>query len=272
MITLWCSVFVLLAVLYICLRPGLRRARLYIDQISTCGYLAPPPTPGGLRALMRTARVLAFIQVGPLKVIGRENFDLPDGPMIVTPNHAHSADTAVLPLVLQRPARYMAAQGVFRFAWGLGGLLVGPMGAFSADVDRGKGGPAREAAVRVLTTGQTLGMFPEGWAYLDGRMGPMKKGAVRIAKEAARQLGKTTYLVPVFIRYGRYPGSWILKFSPPVQYLIVFTNWWWFRRGATIVVGKPIPSTALPEDDGEATELLRQHIVALDPSGRNGEP
>ena len=244
---LWCisGALLLLVPMTLWLYPLLRRAREYSNSVATCGFLAPPPTPRGLRWLMRTARVLVFIQVGRLKVIGRENLDLADGPMIVTPNHAHSADVAVLPLVLQRSARYMAAQGVFKFGWGLGGLLVGPMGAFCADLDRGKGGPAREAAVKVLTSGQILGMFPEGWAYLDGKMGPMKKGSVRISREAARILGKTTYQVPVFIRYGRYPGSWIRKLSPPLEYLFVLLNSWYYRRGATIVVGKPIPSTAL---------------------------
>jgi 1-acyl-sn-glycerol-3-phosphate acyltransferase len=253
-------------------RPHWRRARAYIKDVSTCGFLAPPPTARGLRALLRTSRVLTFIQVGRIKFIGRENLDNVGGPMNVVANHPHYIDPAVMALALNRPARYMAAGGVFRFAWGLGGLLAGPMGAFCVDLDQGKGGPAKDAAVRVMTTGQTLGMFPEGWAWLDGIMGHMKTGAVRITQEAAQILGKRTYLVPMFIRYGRYPGSWIRKLPPPIEYAFVFVNFWYYRRGATVVIGKPIAIDSLPQDDHEATEILRQRIVALDPTGKQGRP
>jgi 1-acyl-sn-glycerol-3-phosphate acyltransferase len=271
----WCIIIAALTVavgLSVWLRPRLRRARAYIKNVCTCGYLAPPPTARGLRWLKRTAGVLTFIQVGRIKYIGRENLDLAPGPMIVTPNHPHWADPGVLALALDRPARYMAAGGVFKFAWGLGGLVAGPMGAFCVDLDAGKGGPAREAAVKVLTSGQTLGMFPEGWAYLDGVMGRLKKGAVHIAQEASEILQQKTYIVPTFIRYGKYPGSWIRKLPPQLEYLFVFINFWLYRRGATVVIGKPIAVTDFPANDDEATEFLRQQIVALDPAGKDGRP
>ncbi len=243
--------------------PPLRRAFAYSKLASTCGYLPDPPTPGAVRFLRRFARFVCFIQVGRSEVVGRENLDH-QGPVLVAPNHPHYADPGVMVLVLNCPARYMAARGVFRFGFGAGALLAGPCGAFCADLTPGKGGPAREAAVRVLASGQKLVMFPEGWAYLDGQLGPFKKGAVRIAREAASQLGKPVSIVPVHLRYGRYPGSWIKKLTPPLEYLFVFLNSWYYRRGVTVVIGQPISSNDLPADDSEATELLKQRIVALD--------
>lgn len=248
------------------LAPGFRRLRAYIDELSTCGCLPPPPSPRAVRFLYNFARVVTWIQVGKVKTIGLENLNLP-GPKMVTPNHPHYVDPGVIVLLLNRqPARYMAARGVFRFGFGLGSLIAAPTGAFPVDLTPGKGGPAREAGVRVLTSGQTLVMFPEGWAYLDGSLGPFKKGAVRIARQAARQLKDTVHIVPVYLRYGRYPGSWIKKLSPPLEYLFVFLMSWYYRRGVTAVIGKPISSSDLPADDAAATELLKQRIVALDPA------
>lgn len=247
------------------IRPLWLRARAYIANVSTCGYLPPPPTERAVRFLMRLSRFLTWVQCGKVRIIGRENLDSHQ-PMIVAPNHPHYIDPAVIAMALDRPARYMAARGVMRFGFGLGSLMAGPCGAFAADLTPGKGGGARLAGVRVITGGETLVMFPEGWAYLDGSLGPFKKGAVRIARESARILGKDTYIVPVFLRYGRYPGAWIKKLSPPVEYLFVFLSSWYYRRGVTAVIGKPIAASSLPGDDAAATEYLQQRIVALDPA------
>lgn len=246
--------------------PVRERARQYIRKVQTCGYLDAPPTPRAVRRLRRIANVLAFIQVGKIKIVGRENLDKVPGPYIVTPNHPHWVDTAALPILMNGPARYMAAQGVFTFLGGLGGLLVGPMGAFCADLTKGRGGPAKDAAVKVLTSGQRLVMFPEGWAYLDGKLGEFKKGAIRIAREASAQLKKPTYIVPVNLRYGKYPGSWITRLPPPVEYFLVFALFLFFRRGLTMVVGEPVAIDQFPADDAEATEHLKQLVVALDPA------
>ncbi len=243
----------------------LKLAGEYAALVEQCGYLPPSPTPRGVRLLQRLSKILVFIQVGKVKVLGAENLDKVDGATVVTPNHPHWADTVVMPIVVNRKARYMAAQGVFQFGGGLGGLLVGPLGAFSADLTPGKGGPARNAAIKVLVNGELLVMFPEGWAYLDGTIGEFKKGAVRIVKEAATLLGQTSYLLPTFIRYGKYPGSWIRKLPPAWEYLLIFLLFPVYRRGCTVVIGEPIPSTDLPEDDWAATEYLRERVLALDP-------
>lgn len=254
-------------------RHWFRQAREYMKKCRTCGYLPPPPTPFAVWLMQKICRIVVFAHVGKMIIKGQENLDKVKGqPVIATPNHLHWADVAVLPLVINGPARYMAAQGVMEFAHGVGGLIVCPFGAFAANLEKGKGGPAREAAIEVLVSGQTLGMFPEGWAYLDGRMGPLKKGAVRICKEAARRLGKEAFIVPMFFRYGTYPGSWIRKLPPWLEYVWMIVRKWNYRRGVTVIIGEPISASSLPDNDDEATELLRNRIVALDPAGKNGEP
>jgi 1-acyl-sn-glycerol-3-phosphate acyltransferase len=267
-----CLLFVLIAALGWWLLPSCRRARKYMKDVSQCGFLAPPPTVRATRLLVRVCKVLLFIQVGRMKVIGEENLENLPGPCIVTPNHPHSADVIVMPLVYKRPARYMAAQGVMTAFGGFGALIAGPMGGFCVDITPGNGGPAHDASVKIVTNNELLNMFPEGHTHLEGRMGVMKKGAIRIGKEAAAKLGKEVYLIPSFLRYGRYPGPWINKITPPWDYAFLMAFAWYFRSGVTVTIGKPIPVSELPEDLDEAIEFLRKKIVELDPLGRNGEP
>jgi 1-acyl-sn-glycerol-3-phosphate acyltransferase len=278
MLSIWTILLILAALLSAgwfwikCVVPAYRRAREYSLKVSTCGYLADPPSPGWVRFLQRFAACVTAMQAGPIKVVGAENLpaqvpgDLDkQEPFMVCPNHPHYVDPGVMVRVLNRPVRFMAAQGVFTCGHGFGALLAGPCGAFAVDLTPGKGTPARDAAVKVLTTHQVLCMFPEGWAYLDGQMGRLHKGAVWIAKKAADELGKPVSIIPVFLRYGCYPGSWIKKLPPPIQYYWMYVNKWYYRRGVTVVIGKPISSSELPTDDAEGTELLRQRIVGLDP-------
>jgi 1-acyl-sn-glycerol-3-phosphate acyltransferase len=235
----------------------------YVCQLETCGFLPDTPTRKDVKRLQKIARAIAFIQVGRIKIKGRKNLKV-RGPHMVISNHPHYADVvSILPIVMNGPARYMLARGVFTSLFGLGGFLAGAFGAFAVDIEKGKGGPAREVAVQVLTSGQRLVMFPEGWAWLDGEMREFHRGASMIAKEAAATLGRKTYIVPVHLRYGRYPGQWITKLPAGLQYLLVFLMFWRYRRGVTVTVGKPIPSTKLPRDDVEATEFLRQSVLNL---------
>src|SRR6202040_197590 len=93
--------------------------------------------------------------------------------------------------------------------------------AFCADLRPGKGARAATAGVRVLTSGQTLVMFPEGWAHLDGITRRFKRGAVHIARAAAAQLGHAVPIVPVYLRHGVHPGPWINRLNPRLQFLLV---------------------------------------------------
>jgi hypothetical protein len=70
------------------------------------------------------------------------------------------------------------------------------------------------------------------------------------------------------IRYGRSPGSWIRKWNEPSQYFWTLLNWWYYRRGATDVIGKPISSADLPEGDTEAADFLAASVARLDPIGQ----
>lgn len=245
-------------------KPWWQRKQPYIGQFTACGALPPPPTPDDLRRFKRILRKIIYVQVGAVRFEGLHHLQTP-GPKLITPNHGSSADVAIA-LAIDEPMRAMAARAVFTFANGLGALLFGPAGAFPVDLTPGAGGPALTSAVEVLVSGQSVLMFPEGWAYMDGRVGKFKKGAVRIARQASEKRGEPVHIVPVYMRYGRYPGKWILKFPPPVQYLLAFLLFFLYRRGLTVVFGEPLSSSSLPTDDCAATAVLRAAVLAADPA------
>lgn len=212
------------------------------------------------------SRIFKWWQVGKVTVYGWENMDGLDGPKMYCANHGSHADPPLAALLTRSKARFIATDMIFKFCRGLGSLVFAPMGVFCCTLDKGKGRPARDACIKVLANGEDLVLFPEGISWADGMVREFKKGAVYITKAAAEQLGKTIYIVPYYIRYNRYGGAWMLKYPWVYQYFWIFLHAWYFRRGATIVVGKPIRSDELPEDDTVGTQMLKNHIMVLDPA------
>jgi len=223
-----------------------------------------PPAPKGYLLKVRAVllRLLCWIFVGEIKVDGKENLDQMAGEssLIIAPNHTHIADGFVMPLLLERlNTRFMAAPTLMNSFGGLFGLIFGFFGAFVA---------SRKAGIEVLNSGQALLIFPEGWAYLDGKMGPFKPGVVRITREFAGETGKRAYVIPVFMRFGRYPGSWIRKLPILMQLILMTALSPFYRSGVHVVIGKPIEGSELDREIGLplALESLRKAILALDPA------
>ncbi len=241
------------------LHPRWLRLKKHLKDLRTPGFIPAPPTVEGRRRQLRLSSLLTWVFVGKVKILGLENLSkLPTGCSYqITPNHSHFADIFVLPMLVHGcNPRYMAAPQVMGGLCGLLGLLLAPLGAFAA---------SRKAAAEILCSGQCMVIFPEGWTYLDGNMGRCRKGAVQLCRLAAKAQQQPSYLLPIYVRYGRYPGSWITKLPIRLQYAILFLGFVGFRSGATIKIGAPIASSALPSDDTEASQLLRQEILILKP-------
>jgi 1-acyl-sn-glycerol-3-phosphate acyltransferase len=134
---------------------------------------------------------------------------------------------------------------------------------FCADLTAGKGIPALKAAVKILLSGEMLLLFPEGWTNMDGMVGPFKRGVVSIARMTEAKGGRPVSIIPVYMRYGKYPGAWIRRFPMPVQCLIMLFGLISFRRGVRVVVGAPLLSSELSRDPTQATEHLRDAVLML---------
>lgn len=265
---IWMGVFIGVIMAVIFLWRGFmarwRAVRNKIRLVCTCGHVPDPPTDAADRVMRIVARCLVWIQVGRVQVSGIENLAC-SSPKLIAPTHGHYIDPFVMALLLPERARCMAARGLLEFGGGLGALMFSQWGVFCTDLRTGKGARALVAGVRILVSGQTLVMFPEGWAHLDGAVGPFRRGAVSIARMTAARVGRPVSIVPVHLRYGAYPGAWIKKFPPAFQCLIVLLGFIFFRRGVHVIVGEPLLSSQLPEHPTSATEELRCAILALNP-------
>ena len=138
--------------------------------------------------------VCKYILIGPwLRLLFRPQVEglehLPsDGAAILASNHLSFSDSVFLPLVCKRRITFLAKSDYFTTP-GFKGLLTRLFmsAAGQVAVDR-SGGRASEAALRtglrVLGTGELLGIYPEGTRSPDGRLYRGKTGVARMALEA----------------------------------------------------------------------------------------
>jgi 1-acyl-sn-glycerol-3-phosphate acyltransferase len=111
-----------------------------------------------------------------------------EGPAILASNHLSFSDHFFAPLPLPRKVVFLAKSEYFT-GRGLKGLLSRAFfsGVGQIPVDR-SGGEASERALRtglrVLASGQLLGIYPEGTRTPDGRLFRGKTGVARLALEA----------------------------------------------------------------------------------------
>lgn len=237
------------------------------------GYV-PPASPllGRLTFRLLTG-LIRFLFIGPLKVIGRRNAAY-KGRLIIAPNHTFPLDFAVVSGAVGRHFRYMTA--IEELA-GIRGLIGAWTGAYAVDRKSG-GAAAAQASVDILIgdgdTSRVL-LFPQGKLIPDGLLRPeeFKTGAVRIAKQVSKDTGgQPVAILPVGIDYKRNPKdvTWLhtllsrLGFKAFRKFNKVTTY------SATVVIGEPIPVNSLPDDVGQATEILRARIQeVLDEARKN---
>ncbi len=100
------------------------------------------------------------------------------GPAIIIANHSSYADPFVLGAASPRPIHFIVLQRMFDlmvlrwFYWGMGTIPVRIEGQDSRGIKR---------ALRVLSRGGVLGIFPEGTRSPDGSVGEARPGAAMIA-------------------------------------------------------------------------------------------
>lgn len=138
--------------------------------------------------------VLKYIVLGPLlrilyrpKVNGLEHIPA-DGPVILAINHNSFMDSIFLPLMVKRPVTFLAKDEYFTTP-GFKGFWMRTFfkGVGQVPIDR-SGGNASESAlntgVRVLDSGNVLGIYPEGTRSPDGKLYRGHTGVARMALAA----------------------------------------------------------------------------------------
>jgi len=119
-------------------------------------------------------------------VIGTENIPR-EGAVILASNHLSFIDSIFLPLVIDRRISFLAKSDYFH-GRGIGGWFIKNflLGTGMLPIDR-SGGKASEASLntglRVLASGNILGIYPEGTRSPDGTMYRGRTGVARMVLE-----------------------------------------------------------------------------------------
>lgn len=156
--------------------------------------------------------------VGRLDVQGLEN--VPEhGPFILVANHQSILDPILIQAVCPRPLHTMAKSTQFAAPF-LGWLMARHLHAYPArryDVDP----QAVRIALRRLHQGHGVGIYPEGERSWDGRLQPLRLGAVRLILKAGVPVVPTTIQGShdVWPRWGGLRRSDIrIQFMRPIRF------------------------------------------------------
>jgi len=167
-----------------------------------------------------------FLRTGPvsLEVTGREHID-PEGQYVVVANHLSNFDIPVMFLTVPVPIRYLAKREIYKIP--VVAQAMNSIGIIKTDRQAGIASHSiiNEGVRNAKARGHSLIIFPEGTRSRDGKLGPFKKGAFRIA------IASKLPVVPVSIR-----GTWEV-WMPGAK---VF-----YPGHATVVVHEPIPTAEL---------------------------
>ena len=138
--------------------------------------------------------LLKGILLGPMlraifrpEVTGEEHVPV-EGAAILASNHLSFSDSIFLPLMLRRRVTFLAKSDYFTGRGVKGRLKAGFFkGVGQLPLDRtggGSSGAALATGLRLLRSGQLLGIYPEGTRSPDGRLYRGKTGVARMALEA----------------------------------------------------------------------------------------
>lgn len=102
-----------------------------------------------------------------------------EGPVILAANHLSNADPVLVGASIDRPAFYLAKEGLFRNR--VAGAFFEALGQIKVDRVGGSNDAALQKALELLSQGLVVGVFPEGTTSRPGQVRRGKTGVARIA-------------------------------------------------------------------------------------------
>lgn len=241
-------------------------------KLQITGHLPPPMTFLARRFHRFAARLLTFLFVGPIRVIGRENVKQ-SGRVLVLGNHQFEMDFAVTATALRRAFRHLGTASEMQ---GMRGMLAAWTGHYAVQSEAGKAKGAGIGEVVVETTASILAQRPDAWVlyYPQGKLvrenilraEDFRTGAARSLNRTVEKIhGEQLSVLPVAINYDRDAAhaTWFHRLVSKLG-LKGFRKYGKIRTyGATVVIGKAIPIAQLPTDTHEMTEAIRLSIQGL---------
>ena len=202
------------------------------------------------RTLYPTLRFLARMQLLVMglriKADGYDQFDSRRSYLIMG-NHESLFDLFVIPAAL--PMHFVGIEAAYHFSIPLWGYMAKRWG--NIPISRSNLGQAiktLDEAARVLKSGTSIVMLPEGHRTLTGHIGPFKKGPFHLAVAAKADI--LPFAMSGLYEY-RSKGGWQLT---PVT--------------ARVVFGTPIPYDTYKNDEiSDIQRNVRQKIIELKNDG-----
>jgi len=284
------SLVALIIAIVMHVRRRLRFWKSEAQKLLEGGYLPAPSTIWARLTFSLVCRLLVFLAVGPVKVVGRHN-ERYDGRLLIGPNHTFNLDFAVTRVAVGCHYTQVAKQDEVK---GKRALLAAWVGTIAAKVEggvaaKGKGNAVVDAAARYLASTRLarLLIYPQGKLVEDNvlRQEDFRTGAARSLNQAAEELDDDQPLayLPVALHYKRDRADATLfhrfvelvaRAVPPLR---KFRLWVDVTRdengskvvrkrkhyGASVVVGKPVPFSELPEDPRECANFMQGRIQEL---------
>lgn len=176
-----------------------------------------------------------------INVRGQENIPK-TGPVILAINHLSWADPIAMGVALERPAFYLAKEGVFRHP--LTRWIVTATGQIKVDRTVGNNDGAVQTALGLLDQGLIVGVFPEGTR---SRPGQVKRGKTGIARIAA---ASGAHIVPVGMDTGHF---WARGTKLPH-----------LGRHVYIDIGRPFTLELKPEDVADKPKMREATDEVMD--------
>lgn len=236
----------------------------HVEKVREGGYVPPQPSIYTALLMRVFCMALGFIEVGPIKIIGRNR--LPEsGPTIIAPFHVDAGDGSIISALLGVKKMYYLIRTTE--VSGLRGWLATLTGAIAVDEESQEGrSRAFKAAIAGLVNGgpdACMLIFPQGQLVPDQevRRSDFKSGTMAIAKLAARKRKEPIWIVPIGMHY-RTNAHESTLFQKLVQGLGFkkFRNLFGQQNyGAYAIVGRPFRVTPKSADLEEIARGLTLH-------------
>ncbi|MFP4481331.1 MAG: lysophospholipid acyltransferase family protein [Thermovirgaceae bacterium] len=118
------------------------------------------------------------------------------GPVIIAANHCSNLDPVIIGCAYPRRLRYLAKSSLFKVPFL--GLIIRWLGAIPARREEMAGAAsALKTLIRLIDSGESVLVFPEGQRSPTGRLQPLEEGTGMLAAKTR------CIVIPVFI-YGSY--------------------------------------------------------------------
>ncbi|MFG3818734.1 lysophospholipid acyltransferase family protein [Limnothrix redekei] len=194
-----------------------------MDHVVDSGSIRSCVLPWLARVLYPLARrVVLPTYFGSVTIEGLANLPQNARSLLFAPTHRSRWDALVVPCAIGRPIcsadlHFMVSAN--EASRGLQGWFIQRMGGFPVDTTNPSIASVRHG-IKVLETGKSLVIFPEGDIFRDGHLHPLKPGLARMAIQAERS-HPGVHIVPIHVEYG----------SPEV-------GW---RCGVRVMIGRSLP-------------------------------